>query len=574
MMKTVRSALAVLLAVPFSSFAIFVPPDGLSVEPDGTLRVSDAELRFEVAAPDWTFFHNGKWEAIGREETEDEIRFGARFAFGGEHHPDRVPCEVEETLRRTGPETLRIEVRWRFERPVRQNAIFAGLHFKFPLVDFEIDGTPFSVPPVLQNPVVRFRAPAGAFSTTLRGGWRLDVSGDLSLQLQDNRFWTGDTLSARIHSSGSGEEIQESSLAFELRVSPPGAVPLPQPERPTSELPYAGVLSGLPERIEILGFPFETANRVVAVGDCVEASAIELLHAADWARQAGNLFPHGEPVGRIVVEWEDGGEPSRIDIGAETDVGHWAEDGAVFANAAPAWTDGVATLYASSFAIPGAASGRRIARVAFEEAHPASTWFVAAATLSSRPVAFPSGTGRPRRDEEGPRWARLDWKRDTQAGSALDFSFIADALAPAGRDGFVTTTPDGFFTFEKAPEKRVRFHGVNLCGGALFLEHWAADNLVETLRRTGYNALRIHHHDAKLVRDDAKTSLELDPERLEKLDYLIAACKKGGLYITTDLHVGRSFRPGDGIDSNDPETLRNVKGLLPVSEKARQNHNH
>ena len=215
--------------------------------------------------------------------------------------------------------------------------------------------------------------------------------------------------------------------------------------------------------------------------------------------------------------------------------------------------------------------GRRVARVAFEQADPVAAWTVAAATLSARPVAFPSGTGRPHSDEPGPRWTRLDWKRATPAGSALDFSFIADALAPAGRDGFVTATPDGFFSFERAPEKRLRLHGVNLCGGALFLDRQAADRLVETLRRTGYNALRIHHHDKLLVRDEAATSLELDPVRLDKLDYLVAACKRGGIYITTDLYVGRPFRPGDGIDCEDPETLRNVKGLLPVSEKAREN---
>jgi len=559
------------VSLVLSDAVAFTPPDGVFVESNGTLRVSDAMVRFEVAASDWTFFHNDKWGDVERAETEDILRFRASFSFGGEHDHDRVPCEVEETLRRTGPETLRVEAHWRFKNPVRPNAVFAGLQFKFPITDLSIDGEPFAVPSVFQSPVVRLRAPALALSTTLRGGWRLDVSGDLSLQLQDNRFWTGDTLSARIHSPESGGEVLETALAFNLRVSPPGAVPLPLAGRPGGDLPCAGALAGLPERMEILGFPFVRDNGAAATNDLGEASAVELLHAADWARQAGNLFPRGAPVGRIIVEWTDGGTPARIDVGAETDVGHWADDGVAFSNASPAWTGGGATLYASSFAIPGAAPGRRIARVAFEKTHPAATWFVAAATLSSRLVAFPSGSGRPRWDEEGPRWARLDWKRKVVAGSALDFSFIADSLAPAGRDGFVTTTPDGFFSFEQAPEKRVRFHGVNLCGDALFLEHWAADNLVETLRRTGYNALRIHHHDAKLVRDDAKTSLELDPERLEKLDYLIAACKKGGLYITTDLHVGRPFRPGDGMDCDDTETLRNVKGLLPVSEKAREN---
>lgn len=608
--KVCRGIVVALLsvAVVWSSgtAAAFAVPEGVSLDPDGTLRLPGAEIRMVARAPDWNTLDNSDWRDVRREEDGDAVRFRGRFTFRGEYESDAegVECDVEETISPSGRAAFRVEARWRFARPVRSPAVYADVQLALPVESVAVDGDPVEIPDACVREQVRDKAPAGRFDARLQGGWALSLSGPLELQIQDNRRWCIDSLDVRLHASRDGNDgFSEAVVSLDFTAAGPDARAVTLAAAgagSTPPWPGAEALAAVPPRVEAAGFPFETAAGVVAVGlgarprvavaevpdagggeDAGGDGAVALLHAADWALVAGNLFPRGEPVGRIVAEWADGGEPDVIPVGADVDVGHWAEEEASFPNAVPAWSaaptgGGVpATLYASSFRLPGSAPGRRVARLAFEAAHPAASWCVAAAALTPRPVSF-SGFGassRPHEDREGSRWAALAWSGPdgVAPGSALDFSFIAGSLAPAGRDGFVTATPDGFLSFENAPDKRLRLFGVNLCEEAAFLPHEIADNLVETLRRTGYNAVRIHHHDGRLVRKDAATSLELDPERLDRLDYLVAACKRGGLYVSTDLHVGRPFRPGDGIDCENPATLANAKGLFPISEKAREN---
>ena len=578
------------LATPLVVGAAFSPPEGMSVDANGMLHVGDAQVGFAAATPNWGYHDNPKWEDVRREDQGDTRVFRGRFEFSG------VPCEVEQRLIRTGPETVRAEAHWVFERPVFANGLFGTLNLRFPMAgEVRVDGTTIPVPEAGGTPNLRALAPARSFAATLRGGWELEVSGDLQILLQDNRLWGRDTIVARLHATPGSGDLREARVTFDVRVRSPGARPVPLvteaagTNRLAAAWPGATLYEESPERLAPAGFPFALAPSFLALGrgglpanvavDVPEgigadAAAIELLHAAEWGVQAGNLFPRGTPVGRVRIGWADGGESS-IDIGAETDVGHYADAGAAFANASVVWSaqrgDNAAALFASAFSIPGAAAGRRVARLAFESANPAAAWCVAAATLSRRPVVFPAEPRRATTCEEGLVWARLDWRRDTLPGGALDFSFVADALAPAGRDGFVTASPDGFLSFEHAPDKRLVLHGVNLCFSANYLEHDVADRLVETLRRAGYNSVRFHHHDSRLVRKDAETSLELDAENLDRLDYLIAALKKAGFYVTTDLLVNRPFRPGDGIDCENEATLGNPKSLLPISEKARAN---
>lgn len=100
---------------------------------------------------------------------------------------------------------------------------------------------------------------------------------------------------------------------------------------------------------------------------------------------------------------------------------------------------------------------------------------------------------------------RKSWRRP------LDFSRYTEA--PAGRYGSIIARPDGTLGFEKAPGKRIRLYGANICFSACYLEKAEADKLAADFRKLGYNSLRIHHYDDLLVDPEAPDSVTFDAAR-------------------------------------------------------------
>lgn len=165
----------------------------------------------------------------------------------------------------------------------------------------------------------------------------------------------------------------------------------------------------------------------------------------------------------------------------------------------------------------------------------------------------------------GADWIPLDLKLDIAPKSALDFSFLNDA--PAGKYGRVIVRLDKHFGFANRKEP-VRFWGVNLCFTANYLTHEESDRLAERLARIGYNTVRIHHYEGDLIDQNAPNSLTFRADQLDKLDYLIAALKKWGIYIKTDLYVSRPVRADEmGVSTG----LEDFKAALLVSPKAMEN---
>ena len=146
---------------------------------------------------------------------------------------------------------------------------------------------------------------------------------------------------------------------------------------------------------------------------------------------------------------------------------------------------------------------------------------------------------RPVTIQPGPNWLPLDVTLDVEPGSALDFSDVIFRHQPAGKYGRVIVNQAGKFAFADRPNEAARFYGVNLCFSAHYLEHEVADRLADRLYRLGYNALRIHHYERDLVDRSSRDEIRLLPEKLDQFDYLFAALKKRGIYITTDLFVSR-----------------------------------
>lgn len=167
-------------------------------------------------------------------------------------------------------------------------------------------------------------------------------------------------------------------------------------------------------------------------------------------------------------------------------------------------------------------------------------------------------------------WIPLSAASSIRGGSALDFSELIPTDKPAGCHGRVVAR-GSHFEFENLPGIQQRFYGVNLCQLANFPESLAdARKLVRNLRTVGYNAVRIHHHDASCVDATDPTATRLDETMMARMDSLVTACTEEGVYITTDLFVSRTRVPiswkACGVDRPGNLTMREFKFSAPVHE--------
>ncbi|MCU0871847.1 MAG: hypothetical protein MUE50_05835 [Pirellulaceae bacterium] len=176
---------------------------------------------------------------------------------------------------------------------------------------------------------------------------------------------------------------------------------------------------------------------------------------------------------------------------------------------------------------------------------------------------------RPVTMEAGPSWLPLDVTLDIEPDSALDFSQVIPRHTPAGKFGRVIVNSAGKFAFADRPEQGVRFYGVNLCFSAHYLERDVADQLAERLYRLGYNALRIHHYERELVDASSADQIRFLPEKLDQLDYLFAALKQRGIYVTTDLFVSRGVPQARIYPGTDGDIgMDEYKMAVHVNERA------
>jgi len=179
--------------------------------------------------------------------------------------------------------------------------------------------------------------------------------------------------------------------------------------------------------------------------------------------------------------------------------------------------------------------------------------------------------GKPVEILPGDGWVPLEWHKDVEPGSALDFSGMRLQDAPAGKYGWLRAVGNRF-EFEELPGVEQRFYGANLCFTANYPDHALADTLVERFVRCGYNSVRIHHHDGAWAKaaaarqqacngKPAATGQGAGPspdDDIDRLDYLLAKFYAAGIYVTTDLYVSRlvPWRDiGEDLPGNVPGQL-------------------
>lgn len=284
-----------------------------------------------------------------------------------------------------------------------------------------------------------------------------------------------------------------------------------------------------------------------------------LLHAYAWDQ------PQDAPIGTLVATHPDG-STTTLAVQAHRDAGNWtaphdAPNGRLAWRGSTPRFSGVG-LYLSRFELPG----KPVTRLTVEGSGQA-VWMIAGLTTSPDPVPpFPPLAANALVLAAGPDWQPLDFAHDVASGSILDFSSLLDA--PAGKHGPVLVR-DGHFYFENQPDQRVRFFGTNLNYATNVIDHELADRLATRLAAYGYNSARIHHYDAVLLKTPAAHSHDIDPEKLDRLDYLFAALKSRGLYINIDLFSTRHFAAGE-IDEVPARTRNGIKSAVPVSPSAQR----
>ncbi len=137
----------------------------------------------------------------------------------------------------------------------------------------------------------------------------------------------------------------------------------------------------------------------------------------------------------------------------------------------------------------------------------------------------------------------------------IDISFVFEHEKPAGKHGFLTVQGEQLVFADGAPG---RFWGTNFNSGANFPEHAYAEMVARRLAKFGVNIVRTHQMDAEWATPNIfqfnrlrpkDHTRSLDPESLDRLDYLFYCLKQQGIYIYLDLLTYRQFKPGDGVDA-------------------------
>lgn len=129
-------------------------------------------------------------------------------------------------------------------------------------------------------------------------------------------------------------------------------------------------------------------------------------------------------------------------------------------------------------------------------------------------------------------------------------------VKPAGSDGFLRIEGNQFVS-DKGP---VKFLATNLCMSGAFPEKKAdAERLALSMSRFGVNCVRLHHMDMREIWG-TKNQTDIDPVKLDRLDYLIHCFHQQGIYVNINLHVSRKFDDRDGFPLYD-ERPSHDKGL-------------
>ena len=287
----------------------------------------------------------------------------------------------------------------------------------------------------------------------------------------------------------------------------------------------------------------------------VRGKQLYLLHALGWEP------PIGVPVGTLTVDYADGTRSS-IELKSGRDAANFWQP-RQRENAVIGWRgeNDSAPIGISVSRFP--VEDKPVRELTFT-AGGNGIWLIAGVSFSD--AVIPVTENDPVIMRANHIWKPFKSDKMVKAGSILDFSELLDA--PAGKYGFIRAA-DGRFEFEKQPGKPVRFFGGNIAFGVNFMKNESCDRLADVMAGMGYNILRLHHFDQELSKIEGNTSTSIDPARLDRMDYMVSAMKKRGIYITLDLYMLRQLAKGEVVELPDSAPgPKQFKALPFVSESA------
>ncbi len=150
-------------------------------------------------------------------------------------------------------------------------------------------------------------------------------------------------------------------------------------------------------------------------------------------------------------------------------------------------------------------------------------------------------------------------------GTVVDVSGYSPE--PAGDSGFVRID-DGHFVDGRG--ERIRFLGTNLTFQDAFPDKDRAPGIARRMARLGINCVRFHHMDNQYAPRgiwdaDFEDRLHIDPDQLDRLDWMVYQLKLNGIYTNLNLHVSRKFSQAEGFENADqlPKYDKGVDNFEP-----------
>ena len=534
----------------FFSLACSANAVPLELQKNGSLKVENLTFSLGFYDTKWSFgSHNVSIHVQSENRREGVFRVpGGKFRF-------------TETLTTISPRKWNWKIRLDSDRAVETNQLFLGGTSPHLLTSgMSVDGRHFAFPEKWNGKMLHsFPESAHRVEIPMSGGC-LTISGTFGIWFQDNRQWRSENASVRILFTPSKGKISSAELNLALEWREYSGTPLKMKEANSwLKDDVSGDRKGgwtdqgsndmrqLPAgKGRFCGIPFELTGRCLGLfhsrtpfypkeitvsGEGLKGAYLYLLHAEGWEPL------RDRKLGTIRFRYEDGSE-SEVLLNTQTDCGNfWQPKNRK--NALVAWRGNNGNAGIGMYVSKIRTENKTIRDITFTSAGN-SVWLIAGLTLSDDSI--PLYHAAPLVMKADSEWRPIRAAVETEPGSVLDFSGMLDA--PAGKYGFIRNI-GGHLGFEKAPEKRIRFYGANICYEGNFINRPLARKLARIMRERGYNLLRFHHFERDLIRKDSAVSTEIDPVKMDRMDGIFAEAKAQGIYVTLDLFISRPLREGE-----------------------------